>query len=113
MTRDDENTARPVREFRLPKEVASGLSSLLFATAAKASAASRTVVTTSPGLWVPFGTAGNLTIIDVSRLVGAVGWETERDVENRTIQELIMLGWPEKLIRSGNRRGPDIFTLLA
>jgi hypothetical protein len=96
-------------EFRLPREIAASLTHLLLATATKARVESRSVITTSPGLWLPFGAAGNLTIIDVSRLFGSAGWETERDIEDRVVRELVDLGWPEQLIRAGNSRVPDIF----
>lgn len=91
-------------EFRLPKEVATSLTHLLLGTAAKATVDSRCVITTSPSIWLPLRTSGNFRIVDVSRLLGSVGWETERDIEDRVVYELVGLGWPEQLVQTGSKR---------
>jgi len=94
---------------RLPTEIQEALVNLLLGAADfdKTSKAI-TVVTTAPGIWVPFHVPPDSTFLDVSDLFGPTIWQTEADIIDRVIARISDAGWPRGLIRTDDAHRSSI-----
>jgi hypothetical protein len=88
----------------LPREVHDGLCQLL-AKAARADAPQErlAILTTAPSQWLASATLGRFEIVDLSRITGATGWQSEGDIRSTVIEAARTAGWPDEAITLENR----------
>ena len=83
----------------LPREVHDGLCEVLTSIALTDAPQQRVgIVTTAPSQWLDWVNSGNFEIVDISRITGMTGWQSDSDVLSSVIDAARNAGWPNESI---------------